>query len=816
MNNKKVCLLGDFNINLLQYGSNASVNGFLDALTSFNLLPLINRPTRVTENTSTLIDNIFCGGQPSIKSSILISDISDHFPIIASFPLSIKNTKNMNDNTFSRDFGFENMQRFKGDLGATDWSNVLNESDVEKAYDKFLEVLISLYEKNFPLLNKKQKGRRKSPQMPWVSKSLLKCINKKNKLFYKFRSKKTLRAKQKYSRYRNVLTSVLRDAKKLYYYDKFKSVFKDMKGTWKIIRQALNSKKKSQRPSSLLVDGVLTEDNVKMSDAFNQFFSSIGNQLSTNLPASQKKIHDYLSNQVPNSCFFAPVVKEEVIDIVQNLKINKAAGYDGLSNKLLKEVIDVIVSPITHVFNLSIVHGVVPLCMKIAKVVPIFKKGNSHEVGNYRPISLLTGFSKILEKIISVRFVKFLKINNILAPEQFGFREKHTTSHALLHFIDKISSAKDHGLHTVGIFLDYSKAFDTIDHNILLYKLSFYGIRGKALEWFRSYLSDRKQFVFLNGVKSSMQPVTCGVPQGSLLGPLLFLLYINDFPQSSKILSFILFADDSSVFYSDKNPRKLLQTINSELISVNDWIIANRLSLNLVKTNYMLFSNTLASLPDNIIFNDIQITEVLSTKFLGLHIDNKLNWKDHISYLCKLLSRNTGIINSLKSIFPKNVLCMLYSTLILPYINYGILAWGNAANVHLDGLLKVQKRAIRIICGVTTRSHTNILFYENKFLRLHDIFDFNLGCIMYQFSKKELPHALVSLFIRNDQVHSYCTRQASSFHLPLVRTSFRLNTLVYTGPKLWNSLANSLKQSVSLNVFKKKLKIVLLKRYLDQ
>ena len=259
------------------------------------------------------------------------------------------------------------------------------------------------------------------------------------------------------------------------------------------------------------------------------------------------------------------------------------------------------------------------------------------------------------------------------------------------------------------ILLAYSwttpKAFDTIDHNILLYKLSFYGIRGKAFRsWFRSYLSDRKQFVFLNAVKSSMQPVTCGVPQGSLLGPLLFLLYINDFPQSSKILSFqILFADDSSVFYSEKNPRKLLQTINSELISVNDWIIANRLSLNLVKTNYMLFSNTLASLPDNIIFNDVQITEVLSTKFLGLHIDSKLNWKDHISYLCKLLSRNTGVINSLKSIFPKNVLkCMLYSTFILPYINYGILAWGNAANVHLDGLLKVQKRAIRIICGVTT------------------------------------------------------------------------------------------------------------------
>ncbi|XP_041463802.1 uncharacterized protein LOC121414811 [Lytechinus variegatus] len=380
LHSKRVCLLGDFNINLLQYGSNASVNGFLDALASFNLVPLINRPTRVTENTSTLIDNIFSVGQLSIKSSILISDISDHFPVIASFPLSIRNSRNINENSFSRNFGFENMQRFKCDLNATDWSVVLHESDVEKAYCKFLELVTALYEKNFPLLSKKQKDRRKYPQMPWVSKSLLKCINKKNKLFCKFKLRRTLGAKQKYSCYRNILTSVLRDAKKSYYDEKFKSVFKDMKGTWKVIRQTLNSKQKSQGPSKLLVDGVLTEDHVQMSNACNQFFSSIGNHLSSSLPASQKLFHDYLGSRLPCSCFFTPVVEKEVIDIVHNLKTNKAAGYDGLSNKLIKEVIDVIVSPITHIFNLSIVHGIVPLSMKIAKVVPIYKKGIPQEI----------------------------------------------------------------------------------------------------------------------------------------------------------------------------------------------------------------------------------------------------------------------------------------------------------------------------------------------------------------------------------------------------------------------------------------------------
>ena len=186
--------------------------------------------------------------------------------------------------------------------------------------------------------------------------------------------------------------------------------------------------------------------------------------------------------------------------------------------------------------------------MKIAKVIPIFKKGNPLEMSNYRPISLLTSFSKILEKLIYTRTIDFFRSCQILSNSQFGFREKHTTSHAILHFINNVANALDNHSHTIGIFLDYSKAFDTIDHDILLSKLSYYGVRGKALDWFRSYLSNRQQFVSLDGTISSSKPVTCGVPQGSLLGPLLFIIYINDFQNSSTKLSFILFADDSNFF----------------------------------------------------------------------------------------------------------------------------------------------------------------------------------------------------------------------------------------------------------------------------
>ena len=557
----------------------------------------------------------------------------------------------------------------------------------------------------------------------------------------------------------------------------------------------------------------IIDDPLGIAEAFNTYFVNIGPNLAVNIPPSDKTFNSFLTNPNPNSIFFIPVDEIEVIDIVNNLKAKKSSGCDGISLFLLKQIIHEIAAPLTHIFNLSLTTGIFPSKMKVAKIIPIFKKGNVNDLGNYRPISLLTSFSKVLEKVVYSRTIKFLNDHNILVDTQFGFRKKHSTTHAVLLLIDQVVKAIEAKSHTVGVFLDHSKAFDTINHEILMYKLFHYGIRGRALEWFRDYLTNRLQFVHINDSNSSTQNITCGVPQGSLLGPLLFIIYINDLPKSSTLLSFLLFADDSSLFLTHQNPITLLDMLNAELNYVNDWIRTNKLSLNLNKTSFMVFSNTITQLPGQISINGVNLQQTNSTKFLGLFIDCKLSWQEQTNYLCKLLSRNLGVIQKLKHFFPTHILRTLYSTLLLPYLHYSILAWGNCSKTRMESIFRIQKRAIRTINCTDYLAPTSPLFKRNNLLKVFDIYSYSLGIFMYQLTKDELPHAFPPMFVKNKAVHSYPTRQQNSFHFSPVRTVFALKTIVHTGPTFWNSLDCNITESLTLNCFKRKLKKSLVQAY---
>ena len=438
----------------------------------------------------------------------------------------------------------------------------------------------------------------------------------------------------------------------------------------------------------------------------------------------------------------------------------------------------------------------------------------------------------------------YIDKNNILNEKQFGFRSNRSTYMAIVELVDKVTSAVERNESTLGIFLDLSKAFDTINHDILLYKLEYYGFRGIVLEWFKSYLKNRNQFVRYHSCDSERKEVTCGVPQGSILGPLLFIIYVNDITTSTSLFEIILFADDTTLLYSHPEIVSKIDVINKELSEISNWFRANKLSVNASKTNYMMLgtphitnkyidvnlksqnvvngniSETSNNINENstkqtinVILDDVSLERVSSTKFLGVIIDENLTWKNHIDAISKNISRNIGILSKLKHFVPEYILYSLYCTLVLPYINYGILIWGNTYKTYLDKIFKLQKWAIRTISSEHYRCHTGPLFIKHNVLNVFDIFKLELGVFMYKHQTKLLPQMFSNYFLKHNQVHNYPTRNSQDYSIHKTKKMFSDRAIRTVGPALWNSLDKKIKDCKNIKHFRNIFKSSLLDKY---
>jgi hypothetical protein len=643
-----------------------------------------------------------------------------------------------------------------------------------------------------------------------------------------------------FRKYRNMYNTLVRASKKLYFTSTLKKHEKDPKKTWETLKDAMNSPKTNTTVECILVNNKLTNNPSEIAEEFNNFFSNIGESISNKINPTILDPTDFIPpNPSPPNFELGPTSPATIFETIKNFTSKSSTDIDGLSTKFLKQIAHVICIPLSHIFNLSLTQGIFPNKFKVSRTVPVFKAGDSEICDNYRPISLLSTLSKILEKHVSIQLTNHLELNNLLYEHQYGFQRGKSTEQNLIHLTNYIYNALNDKKYCLGLFLDLKKAFDVCSHNILLKKLPKYGINDTALKWFESYLKDRQQKVEINGSLSSTKTLNISVIQGSILGPILFLIYINDLYTASKLLK-LMFADDTAGLASHNNINDLITFVNTELKKIARWFRANKMAVNVSKTKFIIFHTKGKKIPPNIsltyddnepdqnnpeLINTIErvhinhpIKQNRAYKLLGVYFDETLSFDYHIQHLISKLNRSLYCINKSKNFLTKPALKSLYFALIHSHLSYCPIITSCATSQNLKKLFTTQKKAIRIITSSNYNAHTDILFKNLKILPLNKLFLNAKLLFMHSVIYDYCPRSFHNIWNTNENRNpdlNHNLRNANQLAIPHPRIDLFKKSALYSLPVLWNDL-DELKLQMNKKTFKISLREKMLNEQTDQ
>ena len=834
-----VRIMGDFNIDLLK-PTDSNTSTFEDLFIGNGYAPVISIVTHERHNCrGSCIDNIFTNTIESVRSSGTLPGhrIGDHVPIFEISKLSMPKNKNSEKYYQVYEFSNANLEKFTENLEKNLSCVIPSKSNFDKFSSTFKETLDSCCKLEKPKLTK-----RTPMNNPWITPGIASAIDKKHELRKQWTD--TIDSSSvsgdealhnTFTTYRRLLKHIINTAKNSYTCEKILENKEDSKKTWRIINELRGKCNRDIKPPFVINNEKVYERRV-IANEFNKYFNSIASNMNADITGKNvhdlgfKSFEDYLMPAIENTIFLHDCDPEELLEIIRKLDNSKASD---IPIRVIKKSAHIISPILSKYYNILMKAGVFPGILKIGKITPVYKKGNPEDLGNYRPVSTLPIFGKIFEKVIYNRLYSFALSQNIINENQFGFRESHSTSHAINHSLSIIQDSLCRKRHVLGIFIDLSKAFDTIDHKTLLAKLGRYGIRGVAGSLIESYLSIRTQYTEVLKEKSDSLIIQFGVPQGSVLGPLLFLFYINDISRLSDLGIFVLFADDTNIFIEGVNAREVYRKGNELLKYLLRYMTLNKLHINMTKCCYIHFKpQTRAKTDDadaqlNLKLDDFPIKQCTETKFLGVIIDDKLNWDAHIKYLKRKLGYSVATLNRIKDSIPNHLHRDLYYTLFESHLSYCISAWGSAAQFRINTLWVAQKHCVRVLFGnksaylekksTCARARpfglqnlgaeffqpeaTKPLFKDNQILSIHNLYSYHCFTETLKILKLRQPICLFEKY------------KLSNRKQTLLINSFPSNGFTERSTSIWNNIAPSLKLtdfSAKIGPLKKQLKKALL------
>lgn len=791
-----IVLVGDINIDFL----NMQNTQLRDCLSLFNLTNVIEEPTRVTENSSTLIDPIIVSDNCKVLDSGTM-DVDEYVSDHKATYVSVEINMNLSKSYYREVWNYRNadVELLNNLVENYNWDNIINDNTtVDEACMEFTNAFLQFCKRSIPRKNVLIRQNDK----PWFNSELRFNIKLRDRLRKKFYKTNRDADHIKFKQQRNKVNNMKKFAKENYINNIEDTVLNKDSGNscktfWQVMGRFMGKK-----GTSVIIPPLEKQDNTyaftdeDKANELNDFFSSVSTINDTNIELP------YFDKRSRSEITAFRINQSEVQDTLKILKINKATGPDGISNRMLKLTINTITVPLTKLFNLSLSSYTYPDLWKVSHVMPLFKKGDKSIASNYRPVSLTSNVGKSFERIVFKHIYNHITMNDLLYKYQSGFLPGHSTVHHLIELIHNTCLSLENYEINCQIFCDISKAFDRVWHRGLLYKLEKYGVTGDLLLWLESYLTNRMQKTFVNGVLSADKSISAGVPQGSVLGPLLFLIYINDIADNLAGKA-RLYADDTSLSFSSSDPAQIETVLNDDLVKLKEWADKWMITFNPLKTEVMMISNIFNDYNFQLKFDNTSLNLVETHRHLGVNLSSNNKWGSHINCIIDSASKQLSYLRKLKYKLSKNTLSKLYCTYIRPLLEYASEVWDGCNTGDSYRLEQVQLNAARIVTGLPVFASIQSLYSETGWETLSARRKQRKLILMYKIINDNVPSYLKDLMPdRINETTAYNLRNSDNYEIPFTRlcsfeTSYFPSTL-----KSWNDLDTQIRTLPTLKQFK--------------